>query len=594
MSKIKILDGLTIQKIAAGEVIERPASIVKELVENSIDAGSTQIIIETIDGGQSLIRVTDNGEGMDREDLLLAFERHSTSKLHAIEDLDTILTLGFRGEALSSICAVALVEVITRTPNTDEGMRAKISNGIVNEIEPIGAPIGTTMIIKNLFYNLPVRKKFLKSNNTEDSHISDILTKLAIGNPAISIKYIRDNKVIFNTQGSSKNINAIYELLGKDNTKDLIPVNIESDDFKLTGYLSKNTLYRSNRAHQYLYVNGRYVIDHRISKVIETQYNSLIPINKYPIYILNITIDPVNIDVNIHPTKQEIKFVGDTMIYDKLGQAIRKNLNAIINIPKSTAKKVEEVRSTSIFDIKQSDVTMEPINKGDFDSTIVFKDFSEVEFDSEIPMINEELDVEIREKQIIFSSLKQIGIGFKTYIFAEDILNDKLFIIDQHAAHERVLYERFKIDFENEKIAIQQLLYPEIIELDPKELVTAKGNISYFNKIGFEVDIFDEKSVIIRGVPLLFGRPNNKNLFLEVLDKIDDKVENNHSLKLEKIIKLSCTSAIKAGDSIKEIEIKSLFNQLDECKQPYTCPHGRPTIIEITKDELEKKFLRII
>lgn len=597
MSKIKVLDGLTVQKIAAGEVIERPASIVKELVENSIDAGSTQIVVETIDGGKSLIRVTDNGEGMDREDVLLAFKRHSTSKLYSIDDLNTIMTLGFRGEALSSICAVALVEVITRRVESEEGIKAIVLDGIVNDIMPIGAPTGTTMIIKNLFFNLPVRKKFLKSNSTEDTHISDILTKLAIGNPGVSFKYIRDNRVIFNTNGSKDNINTIYELLGKDNTRDLIPLDIETEDFKVIGYLSKNTLYRSNRAHQYLYVNGRYVVDYKISRTIENQYTSLIPINKYPIYILNISIDPKNIDVNIHPTKQEIKFIGDTMIYEKLGMVIKRNLNTVINIPKPVNKRMEEVRTPSIFEINKTERVDKPYKlEDDKESIIVFKDLSHVEIVKEDEALSKEVEIknQTNKKDFKFSALKQIGIGFKTYIFAEDILNDKLFIIDQHAAHERVLYERLLNEYNNESIIVQQLLYPEIVELNPTEYINAKENIDYFNKIGFEIDIFDEKSIIIRGVPMIFGKPNSKSLFIEVLDKIDVKIMHNHELKLEKIIKLACTSAIKAGDSIKNMEVSSLFKQLDNCNQPFTCPHGRPTIIEITKDELEKKFLRIM
>jgi len=598
MSKIKILDGLTIQKIAAGEVIERPASIVKELVENSIDAGSNQIIIETTDGGKSLIRVTDNGEGMDTDDVLVAFERHSTSKLFSIDDLNSIMTLGFRGEALSSISAVSKVEVITRRIDSNEGIKATVSEGKVTDISSIGSPIGTTMIIRNLFYNLPVRKKFLKSNSTEDSHISDILTKLAIGNPQVSIKYLRDNRVIFNTNGNKNNINTIYELLGKDNAKDLISIDIETVDFSVNGYLSNNTLYRSNRQHQYLYVNGRYVIDHKISKVIENQYSSLIPINKYPVFILNIKIDPKNIDVNIHPTKQEIKFVGDTLIYEKLGLSIKRNLNSIINISKNINKKVEEVQSTSIFDVKNKEKDdIEIDNTFDIESAIVFKDYSSLDINhalSESLEVREDITETRSVKKIDLGSLDPIGIAFKTYIFLRDTLNNKLYVIDQHAAHERVLYERLSIEYEKESILIQQLLYPEIIELNPKDYMKAMENIEYFNLIGFEAEMFDEKSVIIRGVPMLFGKPNSRELFIELLDKIEDKLDSTHHAKIDKIIKLACTSAIKAGDSIKTIEIKSLLSQMDKCDNPYTCPHGRPTIIEITKDELEKKFLRII
>ena len=334
MSKIKLLDYNTISKIAAGEVIERPSSIVKELVENSIDANANQITIEIQDSGISLIRVTDNGEGMNKEDLLLAFQRHSTSKLRAIEDLDSCFTMGFRGEALSSIASVSKTEVISRTKDDMAGIKASLIEGAVVDFEPTGTPIGTTMIIKDLFYNLPVRKKFLKSKNVEENYIMTSITKLAIGNPDISFKYIKDDKVVFTTMGSGDVINTVFQLLGKNNAKGFKQISIEEENFKLQGFISDNTLYRSNRNHQYLYVNKRYVVDYRISKIIENQYSSLIPINKYPLFILFISIDPSQIDVNIHPTKQEIKFISDTLVYENLGKAIKMQLNESFHIPK--------------------------------------------------------------------------------------------------------------------------------------------------------------------------------------------------------------------------------------------------------------------
>ena len=600
MSKIKLLDSNTISKIAAGEVIERPSSIVKELIENSIDANANQITIEIQDSGISLIRVTDNGEGMSKDDLELAFERHSTSKLRTIEDLNSCFTMGFRGEALSSIASVSKTEVLSRTKEDLAGIKAILIDGEVVEFEPIGTPIGTTMIIKDLFYNLPVRKKFLKSKNVEENYIMNAITKLAIGNPDISFKYIKDNKVVFTTMGSGNVINTVFQLLGKNNAKGFKQISIETDSFKLQGFISDNTLYRSNRNHQYLYVNKRYVVDYRISKIVENQYSSLIPINRYPLFILFISIDPSQIDVNIHPTKQEIKFISDTLVYENLGKAIKKELSESFNIPKvdfSTHKKEKKDNIPLIWDIEASKdrdtlVAESEVSK----ETIVFKDFSNLDFSN--ASVKEDLgeetnypDVEKTVKK--FPSLRPVGIVFKTYILAEDSLNQSLFIIDQHAAHERVMYERYLEDFRDEKINIQQLLAPEIIELSRVEINKAKDNLKYFQAVGFDIEVFGDNSLILRGIPMIFGKPDGVNLFVEILDELENKLPGPYETRVHKIIKLACTSAIKAGDSVGFQEMQALFNQLAKCENPFTCPHGRPTIIEMTKRELEKKFLRI-
>ena len=609
MSKIKVLDNLTIQKIAAGEVIERPASIVKELVENSIDAGGNQIVVEVSDAGKDFIRVTDNGEGMDEDDLRLAFARHTTSKLHSAEDLGRILTMGFRGEALSSICAVSKIEVLTRRAEMDAGLMGLVEDGVLKSISPTGTPVGTTMIVRKLFYNLPVRKRFMKSKTWEESAITETVTRLAVGNPSISIKYIKDNKVVFNTTGTGDVKNTVFQLLGRDLASGLKNVSIRTGDFGIEGYVSDNTLYRSNRHHQYLYVNGRYVVDYRLSRIIEKQYQTLIPINRYPVFVLFVNIDPSDVDVNIHPTKQEIKFTNDTNIYQKLEAAIRNNIDTIMRVPRvelETKVKKSKDEYPSIWDIGKDNASG-PLNnyadEGDLDKkSIVFVDYSneKADFgDNETHGVQEsydtELDYDNKEKsRFDFSSLKILGTAFKTYILAENRENLTLYIIDQHAAHERVMYEKLLNEFRNEAIHVQQLLQPVTMELSQNDYNLVNDYLEHFESLGFMVEPFGDRSIILRGVPFVFGAPDSKRLFLDILDQLEESAPSSYETRLEKIMKMSCTSAIKAGDSVADIEADALLMQLDECENPFTCPHGRPTIIEMTRKELEKKFLRIV
>ncbi|WP_422486701.1 DNA mismatch repair endonuclease MutL [Gudongella sp. DL1XJH-153] len=603
MSKIKVLDNLTIQKIAAGEVIERPASIVKELIENSIDAGGSQIVIEISDAGKDFIRITDNGEGMDESDLKLAFERHTTSKLFSVEDLGKILTMGFRGEALSSICAVSKIEVLTRQKEMDAGIMGFVEDGVLKSITPTGAPVGTTMIIRKLFYNLPVRKRFMKSKVAEENAITETVTRLAVGNPSISFKYIKDNRVIYITTGTGSVKNTILQLLGKELASGLKKVSISTEDFKIDGHISDNNLYRSNRHHQYLYVNGRYVVDYRLSKIVEKQYNTLIPINRYPVFVLFIEIDPSNVDVNIHPTKQEIKFTNDTNIYQKLEAALRNNIDFIMRIPNVDLKqklKAEKEIHPSIWDIESTNndvLKVENDNEDTIDEkSIVFVDYSSkgLEIVSESDGEWKETQEEYNKPRISLTSLRTVGTAFKTYIITEDVSASKLYIIDQHAAHERIMYERLLKEFKNESIHVQQLLQPVVLDLGQTEHNTVMDNIEHFKKIGFLVEGFGDKSVMLRGVPLIFGSPDNKRLFLDLLDQMDEKFSSSYETRIEKIIKLACTSAIKAGDSVADIEANALLSQLEDCDNPYTCPHGRPTIIEMTRKELEKRFLRVL
>lgn len=622
MGKIKLLDNLTIQKIAAGEVIERPSSIIKELVENSLDANCKNIVIEIKDGGKTYIRVTDDGDGISEEDLQLAFKRHSTSKLREIDDLYRILTLGFRGEALSSIAAVSKVEILTKTKDTSAGLHAFIEEGKITSLEYVGTPKGTTMIVRDLFYNLPVRKKFLKSDITESNKISDMVNKLALGNYKTTFKFIKDNRVVLKTNNNEDVKENIYTILGKDITKGLNSVEIKSDDFEIKGFISNNNLYRSNRNHQYLYINGRYIVNYGLTSVIEQQYKSLIPINRYPVFVLYINMNPNELDVNIHPTKQEVKFTGVTDIHGILGKIVKDNLFNFINIPTFDVLKKTKQKEELIELFNKPNKEEEFLPSLTEHNNIIVKDYTDVDFAKKDLSFQKEIDsktidiisenktvnidydynfidnkfteVEDEDKENELYNLCPLGVVFNTYIIAENHKLNKVFFIDQHAAHERVMYERYKKEYESENINTQQLIVPEIIDLSISEFNNLLNNKEYFLNLGFDIEEFGMNSIAIRGVPLIFGKPNIKNLFLDLLDNIGKDLKSSYDTKLEKLMKLACTSAIKGGDRIDRLEINSLLKDLSKCENPYSCPHGRPTVIEVTKKDLEKQFLRII
>lgn len=628
MSKIKVLDNLTIQKIAAGEVVERPSSIVKELLENSLDANSNNITIEIQNGGKTYIRITDDGDGINEDDLELAFERHSTSKLSTVEDLYTIRSLGFRGEALSSISNVSRVEIMTKTEDSIGGIQAIVEEGKVIEKNVIGSPKGTTMIIRDLFYNLPVRKKFLKSDLVESNQISDIVYKIALGNLGTSFKFIKDNKIILKTSRNNDLSSHIYSILGKEFSKNLVEANFEKYGITVKGLISNNNLYRSNRSHQYIYINGRYINNSSISNAIESQFKSIIPLNRFPVFILFIEMDPSIIDVNIHPTKQEIKFANQDEIIEVINKAIENSLYSSITIPKVNFSKKENKKEDNslpfLFEFtpqveeKLEEDNFKPRNL-DIEQEIIVKDLTEQkEFmpNSNNIYINEaenkekyfpkanDLNIDnekinenyLNNKSTIkdtLTNIEPIGVIFNTYVLAEDRVNEKFYFIDQHAAHERVMYEKYLNEYEKESIATQQILIPEIIELTNTEMSNFLENVSLFTNLGFDLEQFGNNSIIIRGVPLIFGKPNIKDLFYDLLDNIQREIKSSYDIRVEKIMKIACTNAIKSGDNISNLEIYSLFDQLKKCKDPHSCPHGRPTMLEMTKKDIEKEFLRI-
>ncbi|MGN9164104.1 DNA mismatch repair endonuclease MutL [Tissierellaceae bacterium HCP3S3_D8] len=642
MSKIKILDNLTIQKIAAGEVIENPSSIVKELVENSIDANSKSIIVDISNGGKTSIRITDDGDGIEEKDLKIAFERHSTSKLSSIDDIYSIMSLGFRGEALASIASVAKVEVLTKTAESSAGSHGIIEEGKIVSMDMVGCPKGTTMIVRDLFYNLPVRKKFLKSDITEGNYISDIVNKLALGNPKVAFKFIRDNKTILQTSNSGELIDTIYTVLGKDFSKNLIPIDYSDDYISIKGFISNNNLYRGNRGHQFLYMNGRYIVNYAIAKAIENCYKSMIPINRFPAFVLNIDIDPKEIDVNIHPTKQEIKFIDRNRVIGTISNIVGENLVSSLYVPKISLKKQEKEKKEEeipkLFELgepkssediiirdftldnrdvshKSSSIESSPnmdvediysnlstsLNAPDLkDEGIFYIDnniIHETDNKNSELKYREDVKEEVVEEQKIQDILLDIvpvGRVFNTYIIAESKEEEKIYFIDQHAAHERIMYEKYRREYSEEKISIQQLLIPEIIELNNIDMSRCLENIEIFKNLGFDLEEFGSNSIALRGVPLLFGTPQSKELFLDILDNIDSNIQSNYDTKVNKIMKIACTNAIKSGDNIDDIEIIALFKDLRKCENPFTCPHGRPTIVEMTKKDIEKNFLRIM
>lgn len=608
-NKINILDDNTINKIAAGEVIERPSSIVKELIENSIDANSKNITIEIKEGGKNYIRITDDGDGIYKDDIQLAFLRHSTSKINNSDDLMTIHSLGFRGEALASIASVSMVELITKTNDTNIGNMIEIHGGVLKEEAEVGAPDGTTVIIRNIFYNTPVRRKFLKSISAETANISNIINKLSLSNPHISFNYIKDNKSVLKTPGNNDIKSTIFSIYGKEHIESLIDINFKNKDFSLTGYISKPNFTRGNRNNELIFINGRYVSSISLSQAIEDAYSSLITVNRYPITYLYINIDPKNIDVNVHPSKIEVRFNNDLEIIAIIKNIIREKLLEKNLIPKiNFNKKKNEEKQENIIDIID-DNTKENINinntlyKGKKEKNIDLvnenlnndSDKFNNNYTKEKKDYNKEKHEEKQEQKVskIFPDLNIVGRIFNTYIIGEDKINNSMYMIDQHAAHERVMYEKFRTQFQKEEVVVQPLLVARTINLNHYDYELVKESMDLFTSLGFDISDFGHNSILLRGVPMLFGLPNDNDLFIDILDNLNNDLSNKYELRVEKIIKMACTNAIKAGDFLGDIEINNLISDLKKCNNPFTCPHGRPITIKITRYEIEKMFKRI-
>ena len=724
MGKIVLLDDLTINKIAAGEVVERPASVVKEIVENSIDAGANNITVEIKNGGISYIRVTDNGKGIMQDDMEIAFERHATSKLRSADDLDEIKSMGFRGEALASIAAIAKVELVSKTKDSENGYRVVVEGGNVLESGETGCPNGTTITVENLFYNTPVRYKFLKKDFTESGYIEDVVTRIALVHPNIAIKLINTGKTVIQTSGNGDLKAVIYNIYGKDIAQNLIDIDYTYEDMKISGVIGKPVISRSNRTNQLFFVNQRYIKDKTLSGAAEQAFKGFVTIGKHGFLILNIDMDPRKVDVNVHPTKLEVRFQEENLVFKAVYHAIKDGLtredlvattSSIDGIDKNNVKEQEKIENfvqtedtTSLRDIAgtenkeekdekefddvlsklqkmqnmikianeetvdnkegnklNSDENLEESTEGKLEKEgeaalndgekreEAIQEGSEVNTEEEkekkiqqIEELKEEIAkevpkngniksdsefLEMYEKMFGISAPKKeeidennvskefkpitkednisvfeekaeyklkpaykfIGIAFNTYIIIE--MNNELYILDQHAAHERIMYEKIKKNYySDDKKDSQLMLLPDVITLTHKEMGIYMDNRELFEKAGFMVEEFGENTVKLMGVPTILIDLETKELFLETLDEINTVARTaKQEIEDRFIATVACKAAVKAHMVLAKDEVEKLLDQLLILPNPFTCPHGRPTAIKMTKYDIEKKFSRI-
>ncbi len=636
MNKIQVLDPVTIDKIAAGEVIERPASIVKELVENSIDARATAVTAEIKEGGISYIRIADNGSGIEKEQVPSAFLRHSTSKIRTAEDLSHIASLGFRGEALSSIAAVSQVELITKTAEETFGTRYRISGGREESIEDTGARDGTTFLVRQLFYNTPARRKFLKTAMTEAGHVADLMTRLALSHPEISFQFINNGQSKLHTSGNGNLKDVIYHVYGREIAANLMEVSFEKDGIRIAGFAGAPLISRGNRNFETYFINGRYIKNQVVYKAIEDAYQDFTMQHKYPFVVLHMEIRGEAVDVNVHPAKMELRFSNQQEVYNAVFQAVEQalhNKELIPNValapgvdfrqdtedrpenPKmETTPEVPEpqkqdldyfmeemkkrVRSyheqNSSAEVRERDSVFQPQRQMDR----IREAAAYAAKPSAAAPQEEPRQMELFEDQLLKGpkspDYRLVGQVFETYWIVQ--LKDKMYIIDQHAAHERVLYEKTLKDMKSREHTSQMISPPIILNLSMQESELLKTYMDRFTHIGFEFEEFGQESYAVRAVPgNLFGIAK-KELLLEMLDGLSDEITRNHSVELidEKIASMSCKAAVKGNMRLSAQEVDALIGELLTLENPYHCPHGRPTIIAMTKRELEKKFKRIV
>lgn len=618
MPNIAILNQETIDKIAAGEVVERPCSVVKELVENAIDAGSTAITVEIKEGGISFIRITDNGCGIERDQVAVAFYRHSTSKIRSAEDLLTVKSLGFRGEALSSISAVARVELITKTYDELTGTRYVIEGSKELSNEEIGAPDGTTFIVKDLFYNVPARRKFLKTAQTEGSYISDMVEKLALSHPDISFKFINNNQTKLHTSGNGNRKDIIYHIFGRDISSSLLEVKHECEYFKVEGFIGKPVITRGNRNYENYFINGRYVKSNILSRAIEEAYKSFLMQHQYPFTVLYFTFFS-ELDVNVHPTKMELRFDNNNEIYVELCDTIyailsRKEMIPEVPVDSTPAPKkiVHEYKEPipEPFEKRRINEVRAAESKSVYGQSVTsaVKDYSAIETAAKTP----ETSTAYKPAQVVTGTQQTLGdydkvfltesakkqfsiIGqlFKTYWLIE--FEDKLYIIDQHAAHEKVLYEKTMARLANKDFTSQRISPPIVMTLDAKESEMLEKYRPQIEQFGYEVEHFGGKEYMISAIPDNLFNIDMKDLFIEMLDDFSNATgRQTPDIITEKVASMSCKAAVKGNDKLTLPEINKLIDELLSLDNPYNCPHGRPTIISMSKYEIEKKFKRIV
>ena len=693
MGNIVLLDDLTINQIAAGEVIERPANVVKELVENSLDAGATQVSVEIENGGITYMRITDNGKGIAPDDIEIAFERHATSKIRKAEDLIKVSTMGFRGEALASVAAISKIEMVTRTKDQEMGTKVILEGGNILSKEECGAPYGTTIIIRELFYNTPVRYKFLKKDFTEGGYIENAVERIALINPNIAFKLLNNKKEVLQTSGNGNMIDVVYNVFGKDIAQNLVTVDFNYENITIKGVVGKPEIARSNRSNQMFYVNGRFIKDKILTAAADEAYKTMIPHGKFGFCILDIHMPTEMVDVNVHPAKLEVRFSEESKIFKSIHYAIKNTLLGIdltredneetkaeettyvaaapvqnttstaVNVApekevkktlfelfkgKQQEKKAEELRENTL---KENEYVIEVTEKkkvspGSFlrnlnassDESPVSKPLAE-EFDMEatmaVPVVSEEeiddeenvveeaiinpengneqyvenMDEDLAVKNIVeeprnliedymaknpspIPEYKLLGVAFDTYILLQ--YEDDVYILDQHAAHERVLYEKVKENFYRQGgKEIQMLLLPDILEVSKRDMHMIKDHIDLFEQAGFAIEEFGDNTIKINGVPVICFEMNTRDLFMDILDGIDITNKTNAQEIEEKFIAtVACKAAVKANMRLEERELIGLLDQLMILENPFTCPHGRPTAIRISKNEIEKKFNR--
>ena len=609
MPKINILDEFTINQIAAGEVVERPASVVKELVENSIDASSSAITIEIKDGGIPFIRVTDNGEGMDQQDARLCFERHATSKIKSSDDLYEIHSLGFRGEALASIASVSQVEIFTRPRNSLSGTHVINHGGNVISVQEVGCPEGTTVIVRNIFYNAPARLKFLKAPRTEAAYISDLVAKLILAHPEISFRYINNGKAVYHSPGNGDLLSAIISVYGRDVREQVIKIDRSDDKSGLSiyGYLGRPSLARMNRNHQSFFVNGRYVKSPLLSRSLEDAHRSYLPLHHFPWAVLHISIPASQVDVNVHPAKTEIRFRQEEEVYSLIFQWVREALDAHPYIPDIKHEDIQEASHPDApnqdgKEIDQVDVSCQELKLKQEQVSFLTRPeqvrhvyvYADRFEQQEKKYASEGLDRKIYEHNINgLVNFKIVGRIFSTYVIVES--EDSVFFIDQHAAHERLIYEQLKRSLAQHSMASQQLLPPVVIQLSHDEHILLQEALEAFKSLGFELEPFGGNAWAVRGIPAVLSGASIKELFYNVLDQWKGERDAHLSIafKPHDIMKIACKHAVKARDPLSDREILSLLNDIQDKKIPLTCPHGRPIVVTITKYELEKKFKRI-
>lgn len=618
MPNIAILNQETIDKIAAGEVVERPCSVVKELVENAIDAGSTAITVEIKEGGISFIRITDNGCGIEREQVAVAFYRHSTSKIRSAEDLLTVKSLGFRGEALSSISAVARVELITKTYDELTGTRYVIEGSKELSNEEIGAPDGTTFIVKDLFYNVPARRKFLKTAQTEGSYISDMVEKLALSHPDISFKFINNNQTKLHTSGNGNRKDIIYHIFGREISSSLLEVKHECEYFKVEGFIGKPVITRGNRNYENYFINGRYVKSNILSRAIEEAYKSFLMQHQYPFTVLYFTFFS-ELDVNVHPTKMELRFDNNNEIYVELCDtiyAILSHKEMIPEVPVDSTpapkkivheykepipepfekRRINEVRAAESRSVYGQSVTSTVKNYSATEPAAKAPETSTAYEPAQVVTGTQQTLGDYDKVFLTESSKRQfsiIGQLFKTYWLIE--FEDKLYIIDQHAAHEKVLYEKTMARLANKDFTSQRISPPIVMTLDARECEMLEKYRPQIEQFGYEVEHFGGKEYMISAIPDNLFNIDMKDLFIEMLDDFSNATgRQTPDIITEKVASMSCKAAVKGNDKLTLPEINKLIDELLSLDNPYNCPHGRPTIISMSKYEIEKKFKRIV